>query len=528
MLVRQTFGTLAMLVLWTLAPPARADVERFALVIGNDLGASHETPLRYAETDAERVHAALRDVGGFAPENLVLLRGEDADTVRSTLIALNDRLRQRAAAQPSMLLVYYSGHADSQSIHLRGTRLGFEELTRLVRGSSAAMRLLVVDACRSGVLTRVKGGRAVPPFELPSDESQAGEGFALLTASTADEDAQESDEIGASFFTHAFVSGLRGAADVNGDGRVSLEELHQYAYAATLRASSASAQGMQHPTFQYEVRGRESLVLATLEGARGDLARLRLPRGSAFLLFKGSPDGQVVAEVPERSAARTLSLPGGRYFVRGRAPDALLEGYVTLAAGAQHTLDANTLKRVAYARLVRKGVSGARLAHGPYAAATVRSAIPGASQACFGAALGYALHFRHLSLYPRLDYCRSGYRNRALEATTDELGLGLSALYTWDVSRLSISTGVALSAQLSRQHFDTRGVAPSRDSVAPASAVVLGVGLDLGGGFCLGLEARAETYLLRLLVPRALAEEEQARWDAAFAVRGGLGLAKLF
>lgn len=507
------------------ASAARADVERFALIIGNDLGAPHEQPLRYAEDDAERVYAALRDVGGFTPANMTLLKGEDAETVRSTLITFNDRIRQ-SAIRPAqtLLLVYFSGHADASSIHLRGTSLPFDELAKLVRGSSASLRLMMVDACHSGVLTRVKGGRPVPPFALPIDSAQLGEGFALLTASAANEDAQESDELGASFFTHALVSGLRGAADQNGDGRILLDEVYHYAYAATLRASSRSAHGTQHPTFQFEVRGREALVLARLAAQPASQARLRLPGSAAFLLFKGSPHGQVVAEVPERGAARILTLPSGSYFVRGRAADYLLEGAIELSPGSSQTLDTQRLSKVEYARLVRKGGSERQLAHGPFAAAIVRSPISGATRPCLGAALGYALHTRRVSVAPRFDACRSGFSNAEVEAITDEYGFGVALLYVRDFAHASLSAGGALSAQLSHQHFTSEGSAPARLSVAPNAALVAQLGFDLGQGFQAGLEARGEAYALR----SASADDASETWIAAFALRGSLLVGKLF
>ena len=59
-----------------------------------------------------------------------------------------------------------------------------------------------------------------------------------LAATAASEDAQESDELRGSFFTHYLVSGLLGAADEDGDGAVTLAEAYDHAYAATLRATS--------------------------------------------------------------------------------------------------------------------------------------------------------------------------------------------------------------------------------------------------------------------------------------------------
>ena len=44
------------------------------------------------------------------------------------------------------------------------------------------------------------------------------------------EAAQESDRICASYFTHYLVSGFRGAADLSGDGKVTLNEAYQFAF----------------------------------------------------------------------------------------------------------------------------------------------------------------------------------------------------------------------------------------------------------------------------------------------------------
>ena len=146
---------------------AQARVLRFAVLIGNNLGNAPDIELQYAESDAAKVGQVLRDLGGFEPADITLLRGEDANTVRSTLIALNDRIRaaQAVPGQEALLFVYYSGHSDARALRLGSSRFDFRELAQLVRGSSAKFRLLVVDSCRSGTLTRMKGGRVVAPFD---------------------------------------------------------------------------------------------------------------------------------------------------------------------------------------------------------------------------------------------------------------------------------------------------------------------------------------------------------------------------
>ena len=138
-----------------------------------------------------------------------MLRGGDADAARAALIALNDRIRTAGPAD-TMLVVYYSGHADAEALHLGATNFALTQLEQLVRGSPAAFRLLVVDACRSGALTRVKGGKPANPFPIALGDTLAADGVVFWTASAASEEAQESDTIKGSFFSHFLVSGLAG------------------------------------------------------------------------------------------------------------------------------------------------------------------------------------------------------------------------------------------------------------------------------------------------------------------------------
>ena len=183
-------------------------VARFALVIGNDTGDHDEPQLRYAEHDADRFAATLVDLGGFDAGNVVVLRGGDAEGARAALIALNERIRL-AAAPDSMLVVYYSGHADAEALHLGATSFALTQLEQLVRGSPATFRMLVVDACRSGALTRVKGGTVAAPFPIALGDTLAADGVVFWTASAASEQAQESDAIKGSFFSHFLVERAR-------------------------------------------------------------------------------------------------------------------------------------------------------------------------------------------------------------------------------------------------------------------------------------------------------------------------------
>lgn len=497
---RSTSALVAGLVLAALlsaAPAARAAVERFAVLLGNNRGAPGEVELRYAERDARRLGEVLVELGEFPRENVITLTGASADEARRALLAVNERVRRAVDtndAQP-LLLVFYSGHADAEALHLNGTALALREVEQLVAGSAAGARLLINDSCRSGTLTRVKGAKATDEFPLAVtvQDRLAGEGFIVLTSAAAGEDAQESDEVQGSFFTHALLSGLQGAADGDGDGAVVLSEAYQYAYQATLRASSLTLAGTQHPTFRYDLRGRGELVL-TRPGSAAERARLELPAGASWLVLAGDDAGEVEAEVSSSDTRRTLSLRPGRHWVRGRAPEAILEGEVTLYPGGELALDPSTLTRTEYARLVRKGGSASGVVSGPAVALYLRGPpsgeLPGSW--CPGVQAAWPVELGWIGVVPHVDVCQSETKNYRLDIRTLESVLGVNVTQTWDgrSGGLGFSAGMSggLGAGLFWQRFATEGVAPDRLSwVAMGSLGVTGA-LELMGGAYLSTE----------------------------------------
>jgi hypothetical protein len=477
------------LALLVLTGAARA--ERFALVVGNNAGDSDEPRLRYAEDDAHRIAEVLRELGGVRPEDLIVLRGEDAETVRHALIALNDRIRAAHAAE---LIVYYSGHADASALHLGRTAIELAQLEQLVRGSAASLRVLILDSCRSGALTRIKGGTLEPGFAISLDPRPASDGVIFWTASSASENAQESDALRGSFFTHYLISGLLGAADRDGNGAVSLSEAYAYSYENTLRATSRTLSGTQHPTYHYELGGRDDVVL-TAPGRAGDArAQVSFPEGTSYLLIRDSADGAVVGEVGAHDRTRRLSVRPGRYFVRGRAADALLEGTVQLAPAAQVAIRVEDLDRVAYARLVRKGRGERALAASAQAGYAARTSLWPGGGLCHGPFAGVAFDLPLVTVASRLGVCRGELRNPFLTATTDELAAELRGAHVWDVGRVSLSVGVSLGGSVIRQGFSRDGIAPDRRALAAHLGVLTGASVELVQGFYAGLEVNAMTY----------------------------------
>jgi hypothetical protein len=311
-----------------LAAPGR----RFALVIGANRGAEEDQPLKFAEADADRMARVLRDLGGFSPGDVVALATPSASQVLSAMDSLSGRVAaERAAGRSPLLLFYYSGHADGEALHVGPALMTFGAIRRWLESSRASVRLAVVDACRSGALTRVKGVHAAPAIEVRLSEELATRGEAVITSSTADEAARESDGLRGSFFTHHFVSGLRGAADQSRDGRVTLGEAYDYAYAHTV----AQASGGQHPTFKYDLAGRGDIVLTSLSEAG---AWLSFGDGASGWYFILTEDGTVLGEVDVSHGAVKVAVAPGRYELRKRTLPGHQVMHVTVARGEERAI----------------------------------------------------------------------------------------------------------------------------------------------------------------------------------------------
>jgi hypothetical protein len=429
---------------------------------------------------------------------------------------MNDRIR--TAGQPAVLLVFYSGHGDAAALHAGATRLPLEQLEALVRGSAAAFRLLIVDACRSGALTRVKGGAGVPAPRLEIGERLPSDGVVFWTSSAANEDAQESDDIGGSFFTHHLVSALLGAADANGDGIVTLGEAYQYAYQATLRSTSRTLAGMQHATFRHETHGMTDLALTTLGGR--ERATLAIPGERDYVIFQGGADGAVVAEVGAHDGERHVSLRPGRYFLRGRARDRLLEGPVTLRAGERRGVDEDALDQVAFARLVRKGLGVRPRAHDVEVGYMVRTPLWSGASPCQGPLIATALDLPVLSFSARAFGCLGSFRNEFLSASSNEFGAELAVLHSWDVRSVTLSAGAIAGASLLVQRFNAPGAAPSRTSPAAHVGLASAVAFDVTADVYVAAEVDGLTNFF----PEQSGDHTVPR--AVFSVRGSLMVGK--
>lgn len=320
----------------------QTQVRRFAVIIGANDGGTDRVRLRYAIDDAEAFAAVMQVYGGVAPERLFRVDEPDPAAIAQAFAAVHAALDPQAPGRAE-LVVFYSGHADAQGLLLGGARLPYAELRRHIDAVPATVRIGIVDACDSGAFVRAKGGQRRPPFLV--DQATQVSGHAYLASSSVDEAAQESDRLGASYFSHALVTGLRGAADTSGDGVVTLNEAYQFAFRETLARTEGSHLGAQHPSYDMQLAGSGDVVLTDL---RATSASLLVGRDVGGRLYVRDADGRLLAELDKpRGQPVRLGLAPGDYRVRLEDLDGVGHGArLSLVEGAATHLAVADLRPV--------------------------------------------------------------------------------------------------------------------------------------------------------------------------------------
>ncbi|MEM8638909.1 MAG: GUN4 domain-containing protein [Cyanobacteria bacterium P01_G01_bin.54] len=277
---------------------------KFALLIGVSEYQPELNPLPNALHDIQALQIILQDEKVSAFDEVTVLPNSGRQAMEEAIYHLFAN-RQK----DDVVLLYFSGHGvrDAQSLALffATPQTQITERKTVVTPTAVAANFLqeqmgrcrsertvvILDCCYSGAFPK---NLAIKGEDRVDVEVQlGGKGCAILTSSTATQssraarEASEGDERPLSLYTHYLVEGLRtGAADLDGDGRITAYELHQYTHEKVTEESPAMT-----PEF-YPVR----------EGHEIYLAKVRM--GDPLLLYR-------------REVRRLLSDEGAIDFMTG-------------------------------------------------------------------------------------------------------------------------------------------------------------------------------------------------------------------
>ena len=219
------------------------DPQRWAILIGVDDYAQAQD-LKYCGADQR----ALRDhfiAAGFPKDQVFLLHDKAKE---KKYLPFKSNIEKQLGLvlglveRDDVVVVAFSGHG----VHLDGTSylcptnaelddpetmVSLDVVYERLKTCPASLKLLMVDACRND--PRLGGQRSFKPTEGTRQFARAltrpPQGLLLLNSCTAGEISWEEKDFGHGVYMHFVLEGLRGKADSDSNGQISLGELSKYA-----------------------------------------------------------------------------------------------------------------------------------------------------------------------------------------------------------------------------------------------------------------------------------------------------------
>lgn len=480
--------------------PAFAESTRLVLAVGQNQGLQSEVPLRYAHADARGYVRLLQSQGGVAPRHTIVL----TETTPKGLDEGFRRIRELAekAAGDVVFFFYYSGHGDSQSLHLGTSRYQLRTLNRALESVNAKLRIAVVDACRSLDDTQAKGFAASAPFDMKMGAPKGIEGVVTIRSSAEGEASQESTQLGGAVFTHFFMTALRGAADRDQDLRVSLSEAYGYAYDQTIKRSAASTANVMHPSVEIDVEGAGRVMLTDVLPTS---SKLKLPREkhARYLIYK-RPTGVLVNESWSDSDTRAVvPLAAGEYLVQRRKRGSSGALVIRIEPGQTRTLNAAAFRAVPDDLLSLKG-GRLKLIEGALSLAYTPS-IEAAGELAHRGQLRYSIGPVTWALSASLELGRQTYETRNDNRTERWIGGDIRGVWRRFLGPMDIFAGVVWRTVFQRIENKTSplaraaGYTASADYTGAAGGPTGGLTwrASIGPSGFIGVEAQSTVLVLQ-------------------------------
>lgn len=260
----------------TVSSKAKPIGDKWAVVIGIGEFADPGIPtLKYAAKDAKDFYDYLVDpnLGKFRRDHVRLLTDKDATKI-NILDALGDSFLPHAANPDDLIVIYLSTHGspsradingvnyvlahDTQKKKLFATGIEMQQLLRTIKERVHSDRLLLVmDTCYSGAGAE-KGDKGLYRTNADGKAIAQGTGSMVITSSSPDQKAWESDDLRNSYFTKYLIDALKEKS-----GNATIDEAFAAMAGKVQQAVLKDKGALQTPLIAGKVTGPNLLLSVT-------------------------------------------------------------------------------------------------------------------------------------------------------------------------------------------------------------------------------------------------------------------------
>jgi uncharacterized caspase-like protein len=233
--------------------------------------------LKYAVDDAKAVAEYFINALNITPDHAFILLEKDA-YLKNLKTVLGTELKKRAKLE-DMVIIYFAGHGfreedpnnpdgdgfekyllpfDVDPKDLFSTAFPIRELQTIFDRILAQKLVFLADSCFSGATNvgnirtlSLLGFRTGDISDKFLDRISKGKGRVILTAAMSHEGSREIVDLKHGVFTYYLLRGLKGEADFDKDGLITIDEISQYVQDKVSKATEEE----QHPVRKGDTAG---------------------------------------------------------------------------------------------------------------------------------------------------------------------------------------------------------------------------------------------------------------------------------
>lgn len=265
-------------------------MNKVALLIGVSEYGSGLNSLPGAAKDVEAMQRIFQhpEMGGFSSVRALINPERQAmEEAIETLFS--------GCQKDDLVLLFFTGHGvkdesgklylatrttrkNTQGELIKATAVAASFVQDVMSDSRSKRQVVILDCCFSGAFA--EGWSAKDDGSVDLQAQLGGEGRAVLTSSSSTQYSFEQKELDLSTYTNYLVEGIEtGAADLDNDGAISIDELHEYAKKKVKEAAPAMKPEI------YAVKEGFKILLAN--APRGD-SKLRYRKEVENFAFRGA------------------------------------------------------------------------------------------------------------------------------------------------------------------------------------------------------------------------------------------------